>query len=149
VPVQGHFGKFDAQLRFDPAKPESGSVALTIDTGSATLGAKETDAELPKPIWFNVAQFPHAVFESSTIRNAGGGAGKYEVAGTLRIKGQAQPLVVPVVLAQSNGQTLATGAFTLKRLAFGIGANEWADTSMLADEVQVKFKFALAGVDTF
>jgi hypothetical protein len=34
----------------------------------------------------------------------------------------------------------------LKRLAFKIGENEWADTSMVADDVQVKFKLALTGV---
>jgi hypothetical protein len=31
-------------------------------------------------------------------------------------------------------------------LAFKIGDNEWSDTSMVADDVQVKFKFALTGV---
>ena len=39
-----------------------------------------------------------------------------------------------------------TGALPLKRLAFKIGENEWADTSMVADDVQVKFKLALTGV---
>ncbi len=42
--------------------------------------------------------------------------------------------------------TLATGVLPLKRLAFKIGENEWADTSMVADDVQVKFKLALTGV---
>ncbi|WP_312305094.1 YceI family protein, partial [Pulveribacter sp.] len=54
VPVEGHFTKFSAQVVLDPAKPEAGKVSLTVDTGSATLGVKETDAELPKPVWFNV-----------------------------------------------------------------------------------------------
>jgi len=145
VPVEGHFKKFAAQLAFDPAKPQSSSVSFTVDTASATLGVPETDAELPKPTWFNVPQFPQATFTSSAIKAAGGG--KYEVAGSLTIKGVAQDVVVPVTLAQSGAQTMATGTFTLKRLAFNIGENEWADTSMVADEVQVKFKFTLTGVD--
>src|SRR5690606_6997736 len=62
VPLQGHFKKFDAQLAFDPAKLASSRIRFTVDTGSATMGARETDAELPKPVWFNVAQFPQAVF---------------------------------------------------------------------------------------
>ncbi|MEN9473835.1 MAG: hypothetical protein RIS48_555 [Pseudomonadota bacterium] len=49
-------------------------------------------------------------------------------------------------LTQSGAVTTATGAFPIKRLAFKIGENEWADTSMVADEVQVKFKLALTGV---
>lgn len=57
--------------------------------------------------------------------------------------------MVPVVVTQAGATTNATGTFSLKRLAFQIGQNEWADTSMVADDVQVKFKFALTGVGKF
>lgn len=144
VPVEGRFKKFDAQVAFDPAKPATSKVAFTVDTGSATLGVKETDAELPKPVWFNVPKFPQATFQSSAIKAVG--AGKYEVAGKLSIKGASQDVVVPVTLTQSGAITTAAGSFAIKRLAFKIGENEWADTSMVADEVQVKFKLALTGV---
>jgi len=144
VPVEGRFKKFDAQVAFDPAKPATSKVAFTVDTGSATLGVKETDAELPKPVWFNVPKFPQATFQSSAIKAVG--AGKYEVAGKLSIKGAAHDVVVPVTLTQSGAITTAAGSFAIKRLAFKIGENEWADTSMVADEVQVKFKLALTGV---
>ena len=53
---------------------------------------------------------------------------------------------MPVALTQSGATTVATGAFAIKRLAFKIGENEWADTSMVADEVQVRFRLALTGV---
>jgi len=144
VPVEGKFKKFDAQIAFDPAKLATSKIAFTVDTGSATLGVKETDAELPKPTWFNVPKFPQATFQSTAIKAVG--AGKYEVAGKLNVKGASQDVVVPVTLTQSGGTTTATGAFAIKRLAFKIGENEWADTSMVADEVQVKFKLALTGV---
>ena len=72
--------------------------------------------------------------------------GKFEVAGQLTIKGTAREVVVPVALTQSGAVTTATGTLPLKRLAFKIGENEWADTSMVADDVQVKFKLALSGV---
>jgi len=144
VPVEGRFKKFDAQVAFDPAKPATSKVAFTVDTGSATLGVKETDAELPKPVWFNVPKFPQATFQSSAIKAVG--AGKYEVAGKLSIKGASQDVVVPVTLTPSGATTTAAGSFAIKRLTFKIGENEWADTSMVADEVQVKFKLALTGV---
>ncbi|MCZ2497414.1 polyisoprenoid-binding protein [Xylophilus sp. Kf1] len=144
VPVEGQFKKFDAQVAFDPAKLAAARIVFTVDTGSATLGVKETDAELPKPTWFNVSRFPQATFQSSSVKSLGGG--KYEVAGKLSIKGQSQDITVPVTMAQSGATTTATGAFAIKRLAFRIGENEWADTSMVADDVQVKFRFALTGV---
>lgn len=144
VPVEGKFKKFEAQVSFDPAKLATSKVAFTIDTGSATLGVKETDAELPKAPWFNVPKFPQATFQSSAIKSVG--AGKYEVSGKLSIKGASQDVVVPVTLTQSGATTTAAGSFAIKRLTFKIGENEWADTSMVADEVQVKFKLALTGV---
>ena len=144
VPLEGRFKKFDAQITFDPAKPESGNVAFTIDIASATLGAVETDSELPKATWFNTAKFPQATFQSTAIKSLGGG--KFEVAGKLAIKGNVRDAIVPVSLAQSGGTTTANGVFTIKRLAFKIGENEWADTAMVADDVQIKFKLALAGV---
>ncbi len=144
VPVEGQFKKFDAQIAFDPAKLATSKVAFTVDTGSATLGVKESDAELPKPTWFNVPKFPQATFQSTAIKALGGG--KYEVAGKLSIKGTSQDVTVPVTMTQAGAVTTATGSFPIKRLAFKIGENEWADTSMVADDVQVKFKLALTGV---
>lgn len=144
VPLDGHFKKFDAQVAFDPAKLATSKIVFTVDTGSATMGSRETDAELPKATWFNVPQFPQATFQSSAIKALG--AGKFEVTGKLSIKGMARDVVVPVTLVQNGATTMATGALPLKRLAFKIGENEWADTSMVADDVQVKFKLALTGV---
>ena len=144
VPVEGRFKKFDAQIAFNPAKPDASKIAFTVDIASATVGAPETDAELPKATWFNTAKFPQATFQSTTVKALGGG--KFEVSGKLAIKGNSRDVVVPVALAQSGATTTVTGTFPLKRLAFKIGENEWADTSMVADDVQVKFKLALTGV---
>lgn len=144
VPVAGRFKNFSAQMRFDPRKPEAGSVAFSIDAASASFGAAETDAEVPKAAWFNVAKFPTASFQSSAIKALGGG--RYEVRGQLQIKGQAHSTVVPVLLVQNGSTGTASGSFVIQRLDFKIGDGEWADTSMVANEVQVKFKLALAGL---
>ena len=148
VPVEGQFKAFDAQVAFDPAKLATSRIAFTVDMGSATMGAKEVDVEMPKPVWLSALKFPQATFQSSAIKALGGG--KFEVQGKLSIKGNARDVTVPVTLAQTgaapNLATTATGAFTIPRLAFKVGEAEWADTSMVADEVQVKFKLALNGV---
>jgi polyisoprenoid-binding protein YceI len=144
VPVDGRFKKFDAQINLDPKKPEAGSVTFSIDTGSATLGVPESDAEMPKAIWFNVAKFPQANFKSSTIKGLGGG--KFEVAGKLDIKGNSRDVVVPVQITQSGANSTATGSFVIKRLDFKIGEAEWADTTVVANDVTVKFKLALTGL---
>ncbi|MDO9147044.1 MAG: YceI family protein [Hydrogenophaga sp.] len=143
VPVEGKFKTFSAQVAFDPAKLATSTIAFTVDTGSADI-SREANAELPKATWFNVAAFPKATFQSSSIKRVN--ASQFEVAGKLSIKGLSSDVVVPVTLAQSGATTTATGAFPIKRLAFRIGEREWADTSMVADDVQVKFKIALTGV---
>lgn len=144
VPVEGVFKKFEAQIGFDPKKPEAGRVAFTIDTGSASLGIPQTDAELPKPEWFNTPKFPQATFQSSAIKGLGGG--RFEVAGRLTIKGNVRELVVPVSVVQNAGTSVASGSFTIKRLEFKIGEGDWGDTSIVANDVQVRFKIALTGL---
>jgi polyisoprenoid-binding protein YceI len=143
VPVEGRFRQFDGQIAFDPARPASSKISFSVDLASISMG-KEAEAELPKPVWFNTPKFPKATFQSGAVKALGGG--QYEIAGKLAIKGVSSDVVVPVRLAQSGGTTIATGAFPIRRLAFRIGENEWADTSMVADEVQVRFKLALTGV---
>lgn len=144
VPVEGQFRKFDANVAFDPKKPEAARIAMTIQLASVSLGVAETEAELAKPDWFSLKQFPQASFQSTSVKPLGGG--KFDVAGKLTIKGSSRDIVVPVALAQTGGATTASGAFTIKRLDFRIGDGDWKDTSMVADDVQVKFKLALAGV---
>lgn len=144
VPVQGHFKKFDAQINFDAAKLAASKVNFTVDIASTTLGAPEMDSELPKPTWFNTAKFPQAQFTSSAFKALGGG--KYEVTGKLAIKGQSRDVTVPLSMTQAGAITTASGVLPIKRLAFKIGEGDWADTSMVADDVQVRFKLALSGI---
>lgn len=144
VPVEGRFKQWTAQITFDPKKPEAAKVGFTIQTGSASFGAAETDAEVPKAEWFNVARFPQASFASQSIKALG--AGKFEVRGKLAIKGNSHDVVVPVTVTQAGAASTATGSFSIKRLDFKIGEGEWADTSMVANDVSVKFKLALSGM---
>ncbi|MET0520031.1 MAG: YceI family protein [Burkholderiaceae bacterium] len=144
VPVDGRFKRFDAQLNFDPKKPETGKVGFTIDLTSVSLGAAEFDAELAKAAWFDSKKTPQASFQSSAIKAAG--PGRFEVAGKLTIKGQTRDIVVPITLAQAGAVSTASGSFVLKRLEFKIGEGEWADTSVVANDVLVKFKLAFNGI---
>ena len=144
VPVEGKFGVFSARIALDPKAPQSGSVGLTIDTSSARFGAAMLDAEVSKPTWFSSSKFPQASFDSNQIKALGGG--KFEVGGKLSIKGSVRDVVVPVQLTQSGASSTATGTLTIKRTQFKVGENEWADTSLLADEVVVKFRLQLTGL---
>ena len=144
VPVDGKFKRFDAQVAFDPKQPETAKIALAIDLASVAIGTAETEAEIAKPDWFNTKLFPQATFQSTTVKPLG--AGRFEVSGKLALKGVSRDLVVPVTLAQTGANTTASGTFVIKRLDFRIGDGDWKDTSMVANDVQVKFKLTLAGI---
>jgi polyisoprenoid-binding protein YceI len=144
VPVEGRFKKFEAQLDFDPKKPETGKIAFSVDLASVSLGDPAYDAELGKATWFDTKRNGKASFVSTGIKAAG--PGRFDVAGKLTIKGASHDVVVPLSLTSGSGASTATGSLTIKRLDFKIGEGEWADTSMVANDVLVKFKLNVLGL---
>jgi polyisoprenoid-binding protein YceI len=144
VPVSGKFKKFDAEVSFDPKKPDAAKVSFTVDLLSADIGNSETETELKKPGWFNSAKIPAATFQSSSVKALG--AGKFEFSGKLSVKGITQNVIVPVTVTQSGGKTRAVGSFNLKRLDFKIGDGDWNDVSLVANEVVVNINLSLTGI---
>lgn len=145
VPVEGRFKTFTLNsFKFDPKKPETAQIALTVATKSAGVGTPEIDAELVKAEWFDAGKFPEAKFVAQSAKALGGG--KFELAGQFTLKGQTKPMSVPLVLTQAGATSTASGSFTLKRSDWQIGTGEWADTSIVANEVTVRFKFPFSGM---
>ena len=142
VPVEAKFKKFTANVDYDAAKPENSKAAVDIDTASLDLGEAEMNKEVAKKDWFNAAQFPKASFVSSSIKPAG--AGKLTVTGKLSIKGKSADVSFPLTIKAEGGKQVFEGALPIKRLAFNIGDGEWKDTSMVADEVLIKFRVTAA-----
>jgi polyisoprenoid-binding protein YceI len=142
VPVDGKFTKFTAQLSFDPSKPTAGSAQFSVDVGSYDLGDKEYNDQVAGKDWFDAKTYPTATFVSSAIAPAGGN--KYNVTGKLTIKGKSQTVVVPVTVTQQGAAQVFDGAVPIKRSAFDVGTGEWKDTSVVADDVVIKFHIVAA-----
>lgn len=141
VPVEGVFKKFSAHMRINPARPEAGVAHIEIDLASIDAGSAEANDEVKGKSWFSVAEFPKAEFVSSAVKSLGGG--KFEATGKMTIKGKTLEVRAPFTLKEDKGGVNIDGAFTLKRLDFGIGSGLWSDTSVVADEVQIKFHLML------
>ena len=137
VPMEGKFKKFDATVDFDPAKLATSSAKVEIDVSSFEIGDAETTKEVKGKDWFDAAKFPKAVFQSTAIK--AGAAGKYDVAGKLTIKGKTLDVVVPATYKQDAAGQVFDGVLPIKRTVFNIGDGEWKDTSVVADDVQIKF----------
>jgi polyisoprenoid-binding protein YceI len=140
VPVESKFKSFSAQIDYDAAHPEKATARVDIDTASLDIGSPEYNKEIAKKEWFNSAQFPKASFVSSKIAPAG--AGKLNVTGKLTIKGKTQDVSFPISVKPEGGKQVFEGQLPIKRLAYNIGEGEWKDTSMVADDVVIKFRVA-------
>lgn len=138
VPVEAKFKQFAAQIDYDAAKPAASKASVEIQTASLDLGDPDYNKEVAKKEWFNTAQFPKASFVSTAIAPAG--AGKLNVSGKLTIKGRSANVSFPLSVKAEGGKQVFEGQLPIKRLAFNIGEGEWKDTSMVADEVVIKFR---------
>jgi polyisoprenoid-binding protein YceI len=141
ISVEGRYRKFDANVAFDPAKPEATKGEFTVDLASIDLGTPETETEAKRKPWLDVQGFPQAKFTSASVRALGGN--RFEARGPLTIKGTTHDIVAPFTVTDSNGVRLVDGQFTLKRLQYKVGEGEWADTDTVADDITVHFRFAL------
>ncbi len=143
VTMNGKFTKFDAVINFNPSQLAQSSATVNIDMSSFDLGAgKEYNDEVQKKDWFDAAKYPKATFVSSSIKQVA--PGKYDVAGKLTIKGKTQDVVVAATYKQEGGSNVFDGVLPIKRNAFNVGEGDWKDTSVVADEVQIKFHIVTA-----
>ncbi len=140
VTLDGQFRQMDGQLSFDPAKPEEASAVIEIDLASITTGMREADSEVQDKAWFDTGNFPTARFESSAVTSIG--EGRFEVAGTLSIKGMSRPVVVPATFRTDGDIAVFEGQFDLLRGDFSVGEGAWAKFDILANEIQVHFNIA-------
>jgi polyisoprenoid-binding protein YceI len=144
VPVEGKFKRFTANVVFDPARLDASRAELSIDMDSIDLGSPMAETEVKRKGWFDTANNPRAKFVSTGIKNLG--PGKFEVTGKLTIKGTTRDIVIPFTMQSAGAAgTIAEGRFVMKRLDYKIGDGPWADVGVVADEVEVRIKMALAG----
>ena len=130
-------------MDFRPKDLASSKAELEIELASIELGERGGGGgRSAGPLWFDTAKFPVARFASTGMRDLGGE--RYEIAGTLSMKGVAKQVVVPVALGRdAAGNRVADGRFALKRLEFKVGEGLWADTDAVADEVVVRVRMVL------
>lgn len=115
--VNGSFASWQADIQFeDPATPgPAGSVTVTIDIPSLTLGSVTTQALGLD--YFHAEAFPQAVFTADIEKLADG----YEARGTLTIRDKTQPFVLPFALEIEGDTATMVGASSLQRLDYDVG----------------------------
>jgi len=141
VAVEGEFKTFTAEIDFDPSKPETSNVDVSIDLASVATGSADADTVLKGRDLFDVAHFPRAVFTSTKITMVS--QGHYQALGRLTVKGHSADLTVPFAARSGPDGLTVEGGVPISRLAYRVGEGEWSDAGTLADLVQLQFRLRL------
>jgi polyisoprenoid-binding protein YceI len=67
-------------------------------------------------------------------------SGTLEVSGKLTIKGKTTEVSFPMSVKKEGAVQIFEGNLPIRRLTFNIGDGEWKDTSVVADEVVIRFR---------
>ena len=136
----GKFAKFTPLIRFDPAQLGSSRFDVRIPLASANTRNDERDQMLRSVDFFDVAKQPEARFIATRFRALGGN--RYAADGSLALHGVSKPVLLSFTWTP-GAQPVLIGEATLKRLDFGVGSGDWADTELLPDAVRVKTRLVL------
>ncbi len=134
--VKGKFKAFGSLIAFSTDDLAHSSARITIPMDEAKTGLVERDAMLLKPAWFNILDFPQAVFQTTSFTHKGGN--KYEAAANLTLKGVSKDITLPFTLYITGDTAVMKGETVLKRLAFGVGQGpDFATGTSVALDVKV------------
>jgi polyisoprenoid-binding protein YceI len=137
----GHFGQWNASISYDAANLASSKFDVDVDLASARTGDNDRDTALPGADFFDVAKFPKAHFVTTGFRQNGA---QVIADGQLTLRGVTRPVSLQVTFKpQGNGATLDV-AGTVKRLDFGVGGGDYADTSVIGADVKITAHLQLA-----
>jgi polyisoprenoid-binding protein YceI len=134
---EGAFGQFEAAIRFDPDDLAGAEFDVRIRPGSVDTQNAERDELLPEPAFFDVEAHPEARYRASSFEALG--ADRFRALGELSLRGRSEPVALEFSWQRGDdGSARLEGEARLSRLAFGVGSGEWADTSVIDDQVIVR-----------
>lgn len=137
VPMEGKFGKFAAQVAFDPDKLANAQARIDVTLSSVDSGSSDADESVQGKLWFDTRNYPLASFVATGVKSLGGN--RYQATGKLTIKGKTLDVSAPVTLAVIGNRAEFNGSFNIKRLSYGVGIGEWTDLDTVADDIQIRF----------
>ena len=131
---KGNFPGFVTTFAFDPAKLAGSKLDVTIPLATATAGNPDYDGELRGASFFNSKAFPQARYTATKFRALGGN--KFAADGTLSLRGVNKPVTLTFTWT-AGAKPMLQGSAVVKRLDFGVGGGDWADTSVIPNEIVV------------
>ena len=144
--VHGHFGNIGGSITVDDADSSKSKVNVTIDVTTVDTGVSMRDNDLKSENFFDVAKFPTATFESTSVAKSGSG---FTVNGNLTLHGVTKPVVLqvegptgPIPGMDKKPHSGFSATTIISRTAFGLGTKY--PTSMLGDDVKLSIDLDVA-----
>lgn len=132
----GVFEEWSAEITFDPVDLENASIKAVFQTESAKTGNKMYDGTLPQADWFDVKNYPKAVFTSETITvNEDEG---FNVAGSLTIRDISKSMSFDFTLEDLGDKMHGHAEFSINRLDFAIGQKSDAKAEWVSEQMKMK-----------
>ncbi|HEY4170619.1 MAG TPA: YceI family protein [Reyranella sp.] len=132
--VSGRIAAWTGTIVLDPNDLANARVDIRMDMRSASAGTKDIDEVMLGSNFLDAAHASEARFTSSAVSRRGD---DYVAQGKLTIRGVTRDVALPFSLRIQDGHATARGRLTIKRLDYGIGRNEWAATTYVADDVTI------------
>jgi polyisoprenoid-binding protein YceI len=124
---EGQFRDFTGQVSYDPARPASTEVDLTVYTASVDMHNDDNTRLVKSGEFFDVERFPTMHFAGSAIDTKPGGM--FSMTGDMTIRGITKRMTIPVSLRQMPGDLSSAvfeTTFPIDRTEFGLnGAPSW------------------------
>lgn len=136
----GRFPDFATTLSFDPQQLAGAKLDVTIPIATATTANADYDGQMRGDAFFESAKFAQARYSATRFRSLGGN--RYAADGTLSLHGISKPITLTFTWT-SGAHPILAGKAMVRRLDFGVGSGDWADTSLIPNEVAVSTKVLL------
>lgn len=134
VQYSGRFGRFAANIAYDPHDVAHAKFEVTVDIASLDTQNGERDRAALGAAFFDASQFPRAFFTTTAFHSE---AGNVTADGELKLHGVVRPVRLDVIFAPHGDTATLDVTAHLRRLDFGIGSGEWADPELIGDGVVV------------
>ena len=148
--VSGFFKSFEGSLETENEDFTDSKIQFSLDIDSIDTNQSQRDEHLKSGDFFDAAQFPKVIFNSTSFKN--NGDGEYELNGHLEIKGTIKPVTLEVEYGGTTndfyGNTKAGFEILgkINRKEFGLtwdGITE-AGSVVLGEEIKILINIQLA-----
>jgi polyisoprenoid-binding protein YceI len=131
ISVDGSFGGLEAEIKFNPLKPEEANIKASVNSKDLNTGNEMRDNHVRKPEYFDVEKFPKITMQSTKIEKTG----PISYKGTFRLtmKGITKDVIIPFNFMRLPDKNELKGSFSIDRREYGVGGNSIS----MADNVNV------------